>query len=603
MPERNLDVFSHAAFLISCGLATVTLLSGCKGTADRKLTNVLLSQPHTASSEFESDRTEAALPEIVEYRAGMEDSLGLIDSEPESENANKCQSDCCSPKSPPKLPPATPLEIPVLTAQSPDSQPTGPDAIESEPMSPKLIAVAKSQTDSHQEELTLPTMVLPENRASNSGPDATTSTLLIDPATRLRTQPVEVSHSEVVTETNDSHRRRMFTSDSVAAIDSTISLASSETIDSTAASDENDATMQQVSDAAPPTDSAFPTETAPPTDTAPPIEFHQVHTHSETTSPTNENQNATPSKYPAIRVDASAFEQLKTSSVTPTPTASSAPSADSLYQPTTIGRFQKPEIVPQQDFPTPEATFTANAPNPMDFPPADEPVPEYHNENHLEFQPLRHAEPNNFSTESTDAHELAPHDSQDLTGFQPEPAEPQARPVESDFVVPAAYEVEVDESDTIRESTSTFVPPTTSDDAIAPLRLLNPQFCKGIRGFGQITPFPQNQFAPQERLLVYCELENYRSMEQTFNDRPRFITRLSGRYTIADSQGNAVQSDAFPEIEDITSRERHDFYFYFPVALADLPDGQYRMSIEVDETATQQRATTSNDLRFTVVKP
>ena len=138
------------------------------------------------------------------------------------------------------------------------------------------------------------------------------------------------------------------------------------------------------------------------------------------------------------------------------------------------------------------------------------------------------------------------------------------------------------------------------------LKLSHAQFCTEIKGFGQVTPFSVNCFQPKQQTLVYCEVENYHSILEKNSDGATFVTRLRGRFTIDDQRGNVVQSGEFPDIEDVTTRQRRDFYLYFPVTLQNLPAGEYQLSLTVDEltgSGSEKSAAVKPTIRSTSLEP
>ena len=136
-------------------------------------------------------------------------------------------------------------------------------------------------------------------------------------------------------------------------------------------------------------------------------------------------------------------------------------------------------------------------------------------------------------------------------------------------------------------------------EAIAGLQAANPAFCSRITGFGQFQPMPSNNFSPLQRLLVYCEVENYRSEQKSLNQGLRFHTQLQGSYAIYDSQGRVVQQAEFPAVEDVARQKRRDFYMYFPVQLNDLASGEYRMELLIEDHYANKTAAVPS-MRFQV---
>ncbi len=156
---------------------------------------------------------------------------------------------------------------------------------------------------------------------------------------------------------------------------------------------------------------------------------------------------------------------------------------------------------------------------------------------------------------------------------------------------------------------ASFIAPVAYAETVKPspdLKLSHAQFCTEIKGFGQVTPYSANCFQPQQQTLVYCEVENYRSILEKNPNRATFVTRLRGRFSIKDQRGNVVQSGEFPDIEDVTTRQRRDFYLYFPVTLQNLPAGEYQLSLTVDEpteSGSEKSTAAKPTIRSTTLEP
>jgi hypothetical protein len=137
-------------------------------------------------------------------------------------------------------------------------------------------------------------------------------------------------------------------------------------------------------------------------------------------------------------------------------------------------------------------------------------------------------------------------------------------------------------------------------ESIAGLRLTRPSFCTEVNGFGQVTEFPTSQFSSSQRVLLYCEVENYKSAEMRTERGSKFVTRLRGNFVIIDEQGNEVQKGDFPIVEDVASRKRRDFYMYFPIGFNNLPTGDYKMGLLVEDLTAGKQAMLQPLMSFSI---
>ena len=137
-------------------------------------------------------------------------------------------------------------------------------------------------------------------------------------------------------------------------------------------------------------------------------------------------------------------------------------------------------------------------------------------------------------------------------------------------------------------------------ESLANLVVSNPAFCTEISGFGQFKAFPSSNFKPRQRMLIYCEVENYMSNETIVDRSTKVHTKLHGSLAIYDQSGQAVQQSEYPIVDDVARKRRRDFYMYFPLQLNDLPAGQYNLVLTVEDLNGNKSASTEPAMAFTV---
>lgn len=125
-------------------------------------------------------------------------------------------------------------------------------------------------------------------------------------------------------------------------------------------------------------------------------------------------------------------------------------------------------------------------------------------------------------------------------------------------------------------------------------------FCTEVSGFGQFKPFHSTTFRSGQNILIYCEVENQYSEIQDSETTVQYKTRLQGSFVIYDGQGVMVEQIKYPVVEDIARRRRRDFYMYFPAQLRDLPAGQYRMELSVEDLGSQSSDSIKTGLEFQI---
>ncbi len=137
-------------------------------------------------------------------------------------------------------------------------------------------------------------------------------------------------------------------------------------------------------------------------------------------------------------------------------------------------------------------------------------------------------------------------------------------------------------------------------ESIANLKIAGGQLCTEISGFGQYKVFPSNELKSDQRMLVYCEVENYSSTKYDSATGTSFRTKLRGSFAVYDEWGKAVQQAEFPIVEDVARKRRRDFYMYLPVTLNKLEAGNYRLHVLVEDIYANKTATLATPIDFVI---
>jgi hypothetical protein len=116
-------------------------------------------------------------------------------------------------------------------------------------------------------------------------------------------------------------------------------------------------------------------------------------------------------------------------------------------------------------------------------------------------------------------------------------------------------------------------------EATEQLEVKSLAFCTEIISFGQVKRFPTTRFASGQKVILYCEIDNFVA-EKTADG---FETELQGSYEIFDAQGTKVAGQVLP-----TDRQRCDHYLrdYFIAYQMHLPGqlepGKYRLELTME---------------------
>ncbi|MGE3409674.1 MAG: hypothetical protein AB7I37_22845 [Pirellulales bacterium] len=115
----------------------------------------------------------------------------------------------------------------------------------------------------------------------------------------------------------------------------------------------------------------------------------------------------------------------------------------------------------------------------------------------------------------------------------------------------------------------------------ASLVVRNLAFCTEIKDFGLITRFDQSEFKPGDKVLLYAEVENFKSLPT-----PRgHHTSLTASYQVFDSEGRRVEEHDFPPTEEHCQSRRRDFFMPFVITLpAQAYDGRHTLRLTIEDT-------------------
>ncbi|MDA7977960.1 MAG: hypothetical protein MPJ50_04215 [Pirellulales bacterium] len=133
---------------------------------------------------------------------------------------------------------------------------------------------------------------------------------------------------------------------------------------------------------------------------------------------------------------------------------------------------------------------------------------------------------------------------------------------------------------------------------LANLRIKQAMFCREVKSYGVTTPFAKDVFQPQETVLLYAEIENFRSTPGPEGYR----TKLRGSYIIQNEAKQRVAEEVLAPIEDICQNERRDFFLnYFVKLPPQIYPGRYKLILTIEDTQAQRFGTTT--VEFEIGRP
>jgi hypothetical protein len=127
----------------------------------------------------------------------------------------------------------------------------------------------------------------------------------------------------------------------------------------------------------------------------------------------------------------------------------------------------------------------------------------------------------------------------------------------------------------------------------ADLDLRNVSFCHKIVSFGNYERFSRDQFTPGQPVLLYSEVENFKS---TMVDSDRFRTALKSTIEIhkAGVEGQPLEAIEFPVTEDLCRNYRRDYFHSYEFSIPQkVEPGLYKLVLKVTDQLGQKTAVSS----------
>lgn len=105
-------------------------------------------------------------------------------------------------------------------------------------------------------------------------------------------------------------------------------------------------------------------------------------------------------------------------------------------------------------------------------------------------------------------------------------------------------------------------------------------FCTGIESYGQIKTFPGNRFDAGQKVILYCEIENF-TVAKTSEG---FETHLQGSYDIYNADNEKVVSQLLPADKQISANYLRDYFIAYQMHLPQqLSAGTYRLQLTMED--------------------
>jgi hypothetical protein len=131
----------------------------------------------------------------------------------------------------------------------------------------------------------------------------------------------------------------------------------------------------------------------------------------------------------------------------------------------------------------------------------------------------------------------------------------------------------------------------------SPLVVKNLAFVTEVQSFGAYKPFAKNEFVPGQRLLLYAEVDNFKS-----NETPKgCFTALQSSYQILDSRGQRVADHEFSANEEYCHNPRRDFFIGYEFVLPKhIYPGKHILQLTVTDLNSQKIG--QSNIEFTITE-
>lgn len=117
------------------------------------------------------------------------------------------------------------------------------------------------------------------------------------------------------------------------------------------------------------------------------------------------------------------------------------------------------------------------------------------------------------------------------------------------------------------------------------LQVRNFVACREVYGYGAYEPTTDGRYAPGDQVILYVELDNYRSDATAEGYR----TTFDSSYRLINQAGDEVVSKDFPVVDDLCLTLRRDFHIEYAMTLPEtVAPGDYRLELTVTDRLGQK---------------
>lgn len=147
--------------------------------------------------------------------------------------------------------------------------------------------------------------------------------------------------------------------------------------------------------------------------------------------------------------------------------------------------------------------------------------------------------------------------------------------------------------------------------ALSELHVRNLTFCTAAHSFGVFetsvagdrwkhSDYREAKFEPQQPVVLYFEVDNFTSEQQTSREFPEgaWRTSLRGRYTILDRAGQPLERRELKLRDDVCRNRRHDYFVAYKTWMPQLNPGRYTLELLVEDAIAGKIGTSTIDFEI-----
>ena len=122
--------------------------------------------------------------------------------------------------------------------------------------------------------------------------------------------------------------------------------------------------------------------------------------------------------------------------------------------------------------------------------------------------------------------------------------------------------------------------------SLSNLEVRHAAFCTEVLSYGRYTEVDSPEFHAGEEVLLYAEIDNFKSEQIETNGQ--FETALLGSYEIRDLARRKVAQHEFPLEKETCRNRRRDFFIPYRMHIPNIKPGHYTLHLKIEDTKSKR---------------